>query len=314
MIIFTLALVAMVQAQPKGEQSTIVYQDGNRKDMPVVKGANLYCAGYIQRASLSTKTEIVGATMEKDKHVYAQGDHLYLNSGAVDGVKVGDTFSVIRPRGKVRTKWSKKKLGHYIQEVGAVKVIKVMRDVSVAKVVTSCGIIMFGDLLNPVPNRKSPIFKRRAPLDLYAMSSGKANGKIVMARDGAELLGREMIVYVDLGREDSVQIGDYMTVYRKLGTGNLSQRVFNETVENTSENYESGRYKGGKYSNQGARVKGAKADGRTVTTENAKTRRPKDLRRVVGELVVINVLERTATAVIVRNATEIHTGDKVELQ
>ena len=51
-----------------------------------------------------------------------------------------------------------------------------------------------------------------------------------------------------------------------------------------------------------------------VTTEDAKSRRPKNIRRVVGELVVINVLERTATAVIVRNASEIYMGDMVEVK
>ena len=35
---------------------------------------------------------------------------------------------------------------------------------------------------------------------------------------------------------------------------------------------------------------------------------------VVGEAVVLNVKERTATVVITRTAQEIHTGDWVEIQ
>ena len=38
------------------------------------------------------------------------------------------------------------------------------------------------------------------------------------------------------------------------------------------------------------------------------------IRKVVGELMIINVKERTATAVITRTAQEIHTGDWVEVQ
>ena len=38
------------------------------------------------------------------------------------------------------------------------------------------------------------------------------------------------------------------------------------------------------------------------------------LRKIVGEVVILNVKERTATAVITRTAQEIHTGDYVELQ
>ena len=50
-----------------------------------------------------------------------------------------------------------------------------------------------------------------------------------------------------------------------------------------------------------------------MTTAKAKEGRP-FLRKVVGEAVVINVKERTATVVITRNAQEIHTGDWVEIQ
>ena len=51
-----------------------------------------------------------------------------------------------------------------------------------------------------------------------------------------------------------------------------------------------------------------------MTTKDAKKGRPDDLRKIVGEMMIVNVKERTATAVIVRTAGEIHTGDKVELQ
>jgi hypothetical protein len=315
LIILTMTSLAIAQDKPKDIKSTIVYGNGIDDEMPIVAGTNLYCAGFVQNGSIDTKVEIVGANEEKDKHIFGQGDLLYINSGAGDGVKVGDMFSVIRPRGKVKTKWTKKNsLGKYVEELGAVEVIRVMPDVSVAKVKTSCGIILFGDLLKPVPDRKSPMFEKRDALDIFASSSGKANGQIFMAREKRELLGREMIVYVDLGREDNVQIGDYMTIYRPLGSGNMFTKVLEESIDNKEEGYQSDRYRGGKFSNQTARKKGENAGGAVVKSEDAKSRRPKNLRRVVGELVVINVLEKTATAMIVRNASEIHTGDRVELQ
>lgn len=310
-----MAFAAFVQGQDVGEPSTVVFEDGINRELPVAGNNNLYCAGYIGKDSFDTSVEMVAATDEKDKHIYAQGDDIYISAGATKGVQVGDMYSVIRPRGKVNSKWTNKKsIGVYVQELGAVEVIRVMNDVSVAKVKTSCGVILFGDLLTKVPVRQSPVFKKRADLDVYAMSSGKANGKILMARDGIELLGRDQIVYVDLGREDNVQVGDYMTIYRPLGTGNFSNNVLKESIDNKEDGYESDRYRGGTFSNQSARKKGQDGNGAVVTTENAKSRRPDNLRRVVGELVILNVSDKTATAVIVRNASEIHTGDSVELQ
>ncbi len=309
-ILLTLAFSAFAQDDPK---PTIFYGDQNN-NLPIAVGNNLYCAGLIQRADVNTGLEIVGADDEKDQHIYAQGDALYISAGAANGVKVGDIYSVIRPRGKVKSDWTRKKnLGFYVEEVGAVEVLKVMREVSVARVKTSCSTILLGDLLQKTPKRESPLFKKREALDVYATPSGKAAGRIIMARDGQELLAREFIVYIDLGREDNVRVGDYLTIFRPLGTGNIYTKVPKELTDNKEEGYQSDRYKGGKFSNQSPRKKGSRATGSIVTTEDAKEGRP-PLRKVVGEMVILNVSEKTATAVIVRNASEIHTGDFVEIQ
>lgn len=306
-----LAATFTVAAQSGAE---VIYGVTNN-DLPIAMGNNLYCAGYIQQSSVDTSREIVGGDEEKDQNIYAEGDEVYINAGSGDGVSVGEMFSVVRPRGKVKSKNSQKKdLGIFVQEVGAVEVIAVHGDVSVARVKTSCSALMLGDLLNKVQKRTSPVFEKRPELNKFASSSGKATGNIVMSRDGLEMLGREQIVYIDLGREDNVSIGDYMTVYRRLGSGNISEYVQPEHMDNKEEGYESDRYRGGTFSNKTARKKGSAADGKVVTTEDVKSRRPKGLRKIVGELVILNVLERTATAMIVRNTSEIHTGDKVELQ
>ena len=84
-------------------------------------------------------------------------------------------------------------------------------------------------------------------------------------------------------------------------------------VLNSAGGLESERYHGGKYSNQAPRKSGDNAGGSLVTTAKAKDGRP-DLRKVVGEAVVVNVREKTATVVITRTGQEIHTGDWVEIQ
>jgi hypothetical protein len=128
------------------------------------------------------------------------------------------------------------------------------------------------------------------------------------------MLSREQIVYIDLGAEDNVQVGNYLTIFRPLGKGNLFESDEPESVSARDEGFQSNEYRGGKFSNQAARKRGNEARGKVVTTEAAKEDRPKDLRKVVGELVILSVREKTATAVIVRTAQEIHTGDWVELQ
>ena len=285
------------------------------REMPIVGKNNLYCAGYVETGTVDVKNELVGADKEQEKNIYAQNDFVYISMGADKGVKVGDMMSVIRPRGRVETRWTKKKnLGFYVQEIGAVEIVNVKSATSVGRVITSCDNLLLGDLVQPIPARTSPTFAQRPALDLFADSSGKTNGRIFMARDNQELLGREQIVYIDLGAEDNVKTGDYLTIYRKLGSGNILDDLPAESVSARQEGFQSFEYRGGKFSNQAGRKSGAKADGRVVTTKRAKRNRQEGLRNVVGELVILSVKEKTATAVIVRTTQEVQTGDSVELQ
>ncbi len=286
-----------------------------QSEMPVAGQNNLYCAGFIQHGAMSTGNKIIGGQDEADKYNYSQNDFLYINMGLDKGVKVGDIFAVVRPRGAVKSKWSKKSdIGFYVQEVGALEVIDVKQTVAVTRVKTSCDSFLLGDLVQLVAQRNSPIYERQPPLNRFADSSGKARGRILMSRDGAEMLSRDFIAYVDIGADENIRVGDRLTIFRPLEKGNpLNSHPGDEEVTSRDYGFQSDVYKGGKFSNQSGRKSGDKADGKEVTTSAAKSGRP-DLRKVVGEAIVLNVKEKTATVVIVRTGQEIHTGDWVEIQ
>lgn len=311
----TLLLLALNGFGQQPERTPTLVISQIQREMPVAMRNNLYCAGYIQTSPVNTDFEVVGATEEREQSIYAEGDLIYINRGSNGGVRVGDMFSVIRPRGKFSTPFTRKNnLGFYVQEVGAVEVVNVKSEVSVARIATSCDNFLLGDLLQPMPSRVSPLFQQRPPLDLFAESTGKSRGRIVLARDGREALSAEQIVYIDLGAEDNVRVGDYLTIFRPLGTGGVLNSDQPESLSARDMGFESKRYRGGKFSNQAPRKSGSEAQGKLVTRRDAKSRRPDGLRKIVGEMVILNVKERTATAIITRNAQEIHTGDMVEVQ
>ncbi|MCU0239740.1 MAG: hypothetical protein MUC29_09875 [Pyrinomonadaceae bacterium] len=296
------------------ENPTMVFNKSN-KTQTVASGNNLYCAGFIQTAQVNTNLEIVGGQEEQEKYNYVSGDYVYINAGTSQGVKVGDEYSVIRPKGKFKTALSSKgSLGIFVQEVGSLEVVNVKEQVSVAVIRNSCEAMYLGDLLQPTQKRVSPTVKQNATFNQFSDTNGKATGKIVMARDGQEMVTRDQIVYVDLGAEDNIKVGDYLTVYRKLGKGNIQNHIQDESIPARNSGYQSENYKGGPFSNVSGRKAGENAEGQVVTTSQAKSRRPNNLRKVVGEMVILNVKEKTATAVITRTLQEIHTGDMVEVQ
>lgn len=283
------------------------------KPMAVAERNNLYCAGYVQKSPINTENRLIGAWEEVDQFMFSENNVVYINAGSSKGVKAGDLMSVVRPRGQVKTRWtSKGGLGFYVQEVGAVEVIRVKSEYSVARVKTSCDNFLLGDLVQPTQSRTSPVFQPRPALDRFGDPNGKAMGRLFMARDGHEMITRDQIVYVDLGSEDSVQVGDYLTIFRALDKGNILLGA-DESASARNSGFQSLTYKGGRFSNQTARKSGDEAGGRVVTTRRAREGRP-DIRKVVGEGVILNVKERTATVVITRTAQEIHTGDWVEVQ
>jgi hypothetical protein len=225
-----------------------------QRPLPVAGSTNLYCAGYVQSSPIDTKNRLVGAVEEQEQFNFKQSDYVYVNMGADEGVKVGDTYAIVRPRGQVSAEHSNKRnLGYYVQEIGSIEIVSVKPKVSAARVKSSCDTFMLGDLVQPWEVRVSPQYSLRSPLDRFADPSGNIVGRIFMSRDNHEMMTRDQIVFIDLGSEDNVKAGDYLTIYRPLGKGHVWKTNSDESVTAESAGFRSAGFEGGKFSNQAGR-------------------------------------------------------------
>ncbi len=287
--------------------------------LPAAREADLVCSGYIEYAPNYSGLEVVGGEQEQEKNNYAVGDLVYINAGSQQSVTVDQEFQVVRPRGQFTSKLTHKKgwLGVYTQEIARLRVLEVKERVSVARVISECDLVLLGDLLRSVPQRVSPTAGDMSNINRFADPSGKQKGRIVLARDAREMVSRDQVVYIDLGREDNLKEGDLLTVYRPLGRGNITRFRDEEITPSANYGFESEIFRGGKFSNKAQRVKDPNNTGifgPMTTTPQVKRRRPPVPRKIVGEMVILNVQARTATAIITRVAQEIHTGDFVEVK
>ncbi|HEX8180815.1 MAG TPA: hypothetical protein VF525_14795 [Pyrinomonadaceae bacterium] len=285
----------------------------------IAQEAELYCGGFIEYAPASNYLQVVGGEQEQEQNTYGEGDLVFINAGANQGIREGAEYMAVRPRGQFTSKWTKKKgwLGVYTQEIGRMRVVRVKAETSVALVTQSCDMILHGDLLRSVPARTSPVAPVDPVFDRFADPSGKQRGRIVLARDLREMPSVSEIVYIDLGREDNVREGDRLTIFRPAGTGNISRFRDEEVTPSASYGFESERFRGGKFSNKAPRVQNPNSNGiygPIETKPKVMRKRPPVPRKVVGEMVILNVQQRTATAIITRVAQEVHTGDFVEIQ
>jgi hypothetical protein len=296
-------------------------QQINQTAAPIADRNQLYCAGQIRYERFPAVPEIVGAEQEQEQRVFAAGDVVYLNAGSQQGIRAGQEFMIVRPRGEPKGVHRQKSgfLGIYVQEVGQLQVIKAFTGTAVAQVTYSCESVLLGDLLTSIPARVSPPVAPEVPLDRFADPSGKQTGRIMMARFGREMITRNDIVHIDLGAEDNVAPGNYLTIYREVGTGNVLRTEVPELARGQTDNFQSRRYRGGGFGIQAQRVKDSRGNpglyrGNPITTPEIRDKRPPLPRKIVGEMVILNVQRRTATGIITRVTQEIHTGDFVEVK
>lgn len=322
-LVCLLALPFTTNAQSPTTTPQVVLP-GPEQPRPVVGKSSLYCAGDIRLQRLPQMPEIVGAEEEQEQRKFSDRDVVYLNAGSQQGIKEGQSFQIIRPRGDVKGVHKQKFgfLGTYVQDVGQLQVFKVFENTSAALITFSCDMILLGDLLSPIPGRESPLQRAEENFDRFAEPSGKQTGRLMMAKDSREMVTRNDIVYIDLGSEDQVKRGDYLTIYRPLGTGNITRVDNEEMARGRATGFQSERFRGGGFSSQASRAKDSTglvdAEGRyryrPITTREVRRNRPLMPRKIVGEMVILDVQTRTATAIITRVVAEVHTGDWVEIQ
>ena len=275
----------------------------------VATGNDLYCAGFINAKPTPNYFQIVGAEEENIRYHLVRGDVVYLNAGRSQGVEPDMLYTIVRPRGDFRSPFvhtsGERNLGVYTLELGVLRVFAVQETTSTARILFSCSDIQLGDLLRAFEDRRSPASDVSRPIPRYEPPSGKITGRIVLQRDQKEMLSPRDVVYIDLGQNCGIKVGDRFTIFREYpDDANTVRFNDDDIVQRRSGGYQSGTYKGGTFSNDHP------SEGR----QRVKNHRPEIPHKVVGELVVISVQGKSSTAVVTRTTQETHPGDWVELQ
>ena len=270
---------------------------------PVTRGTDVYCTGYIADAMPSTDLRIVGAEQENMKVTFAQGDVVFLNRGRGAGIQSGAAYFIIRPLGEFKHPFTKKKMGFYVREVGLLRVLEVQDQTSTAQILVSCDTVEFGDLLQPYQEVAPPVAREARPLPRYSEGSNDTRGQIIMSPGFHEQLSANRVVFVDLGRQENVQPGDYFTIYRQTGaTEGITNTPKDNVVHRRDKGFNSDRYRGGEYAVQAT----------AKPLEKVLKDRPPIPRKVLGEMVVLKVENHTCVAMITRTTAEVTVGDFVE--
>jgi hypothetical protein len=255
---------------------------------------DMYCSGVVTTDKVPTDAYVISGE-ESDQHIiYHDGNDVFINKGAKQGVKVGDEFLVSRPESdqQMATPWIAwqdsitKAMGTTWVDLGRVRVLSVQENTSTAEVEKSCDYIERGDIIMPFSARPAPQFKAEAKFDLFAPASGKAKAMVAETRHFGVQAGAGTVVYVNLGAKQGVQVGNYFRVFRYQD--NHHSNVFEVP----------------------------KADYMTFGFGSAQ--KPygwSDLPRdILGEGIVLRVGPNAATVLLTHSVRDIYIGDYVELE
>jgi hypothetical protein len=174
--------------------------------------SDMYCSGFITNEKVPETHYLVGGWNSPDQTKYANtNDWMYIYGA---GIKEGDRLQIVR---RVRDpnryepyrgqKAAVKASGQVYFERGYAKVLSVQRNVAIALPELSCGDMIPGDIAIPFVEREKPVF-RNVNFDRFALANGKTLGRIIMANEFDTIVGSKHKVYLNVGADKGLRVGD----------------------------------------------------------------------------------------------------------
>ncbi|HEY6368983.1 MAG TPA: hypothetical protein VIX37_00255 [Candidatus Sulfotelmatobacter sp.] len=287
-------------ADPQGTSPTSNSFPTQRVQTPTY--ADLYCAGFISKQILPDANFIAGGLQTPTTTKFTRGDLIYLHG---TGYTAGAEYEIIRALRDLNEyemypgqKKLLKETGQPYEEVGRVKIVDTRSKTAIGQIEYSCDGINPGDTAIPFAEKQQVTFHTPIRFDRFLPSSNKTSGRIVMGKDFDSELGTGQKVYINLGSNQGVKIGDFYRATRSY------EADLKDPVDSLS-------FKAAIA--EDTQKKTPSIDPTMLTRTNGPEIHVRDLpRRAVGEIVIIGVTNTTATGMIVFALEDVHAGDAVE--
>jgi LysM domain-containing protein len=169
----------------------------------------------------------------------SQGDLVYINGGTSTGLNAGETYMVVTPHDLVEHPVTHDIIGRKYEYRGQVRILCADATQARGIVTQSCTEIPLGSRLKPMPQIPIPLARIPALPAFCDPASGKTNGYIVSSKGGDWLfsLGEGQVVTVNLGHDEQVEPGEFLTVFRDGERTDTPRQILGELAVLTTENH-----------------------------------------------------------------------------
>jgi hypothetical protein len=273
----------------------------DQKPVSQIKFDDLYCSGFVRTAPIAKDLKVISKFDPTASVMAVDAEYVYLSQGSEDGVVAGNTYQVVRPTRtmtdpKGRTK-SERELGMHYLDIAQLRVVMAQPDFSVARVTYNCSdAVDIGDTVVPFNTVSVPMPSRLRPFSPMMTTTSGVSGAIVSTRDvllnfGSSFKASRELPGVRGGRLGSVE----------RGVASEGQIVYIDL----------GQDKGVKAGDAFIVFRNLEMDGRLYDYPK-EAKKLRAARRAVGELIVVKVGERAATALVTYASDGLTLGDVVE--
>src|SRR5207253_741213 len=270
------------QSTPEGTVPTSVSFPVERVQTPT--SSDLYCAGFVNKQVLPNSNFVLGGLESPNTTKFVNNDLIYL---AGHGYQAGQQSMLAA-------------MGQPYAELARVRIVDTRSKSAIGHIEFSCEPVDPGDIAIPYAEKQPVVFHPPLRFDRFAPPNGKVNGRIVLGKDFDSELGTGKKVYINVGANQGIKVGDYFRAVRSY-TADLNDPVDSlsfkaSTVEDTQR----------REPNIEPHMFTQSGKGPTIHVSDYP-------RRAVGEIVVIGTTPTTATGMIVFALEDVHLGDRVEL-
>ncbi|HEY4904216.1 MAG TPA: hypothetical protein VIH89_12140 [Candidatus Sulfotelmatobacter sp.] len=286
---------------PQGTSPTSASFPTERVQTPTY--ADLYCAGFINKQILPDANFVAGGLQTPTTTKFVRGDVIYMEG---PGYTTGAEYEVVRAlrdANEYEMYPGQKKLvretGQPYEEVGRIKIVDTRNKTAIAQIEYACDGVNPGDTAIPFAEKQSIAFHPPARFDRFLPPSNKLSGRIVMGKDFDSEMGTGHKLYINVGANQGVKVGDYFRAVRSY------EADLHDPVDSLS-------FKAAIA--EDTQKKTPSVDPAMFTKGNGPIIHVRDLpRRAVAEIMIIGVTPTTATGMVVFSMEDVHAGDGVEL-
>jgi hypothetical protein len=277
-------------------------------NMPFVRfqtptAADIYCAGFLSKDRLPDANYVNGGLQTPTSTKFELGEMVYL---AGSGYQAGQLYSVVREMRDVNEyeiyPGERKVLaatGRPYGEIGRIRVVDTRSHSAIAQVELSCDPINPGDVVVPFVEKPMVAFRAPSHFDRFAPANSKLTGRIVLGKDFDSELGTGMKLYMNMGSNQGVKVGDYFRVVRSYTS------TLNDPVDSLSFKAQT---------SEDTQMRPPTFEANSMTRTKGPNIHVGDLpRRAVGEVVVLSVTPTSSSAMVVFALEDVYAGDNVEL-